>query len=80
MNKLSVFIIFILFAIGCNVTEQPTKHYIVNTITCWEQQGWVNYKTEYSIYASYGSRSAMWRFKTVDGKTITNNSCYAKGK
>lgn len=85
MSKLSVLILFILFVTGCNTStpyyqsKSPTKTYIVNTITCLTRQGWVDYKTEYSIYSSYSGRNSMWRFKTTDGKTRTFSTCYAEG-
>ena len=83
MNKLYVIILFVLFAIGCNMQEHQSKtfttSYVVNTITCLTRQGWVDYKTKYKIYDSYSGRNSMWRFKTISGETITNSSCYAKG-
>lgn len=87
MNRSIVFIIFSLFAIGCNVSEateyqskSPTKTYVINTITCLTREGWVDYKTDYSIYSSYSGRNSMWRFKSTDGKTLTFSTCYAEGK
>jgi len=49
----------------------------VYTISCEIGGEWVDYQTKRHPYQSYGARSGIWSFLTVEGQSVFATNCSA---
>lgn len=83
MNKIICLLALASLALGCEATttkSQPAKELVVNTISCEIRGEWVDFKTNQTVYSSYGGRNSIWRFKTIEGQRVVATNCYAFGE
>ena len=82
MNKIISLLTLASLALGCEATtkSQPAKEVVVNTISCDIRGEWVDFKTNQTVYSSYGGRNSIWRFYTIEGQKVTASNCYGFGE
>jgi len=87
--KAIAFTVLALLAVACSpnasyenaVSTRPDREMSdtskVYTISCEGPTGWTNYQTKRHPYNSYGGRSGIWSFLTVEGDSVFATNCSA---